>query len=85
MTIPEAGIFEIGISPQAIIGQGGELIPVWAKWAGAVFLVILSVKPLAAKRILRRREGKNTPGEVIEEPVALPKKPVNLATIGESN
>ena len=64
----------MGISPQAIIGQEGELIPAWANWAGAVFLVILSAKSSAAKMILRRREGKNTLGEVLEESVGLTQK-----------
>jgi hypothetical protein len=38
-----------GLSPRAIIGQGGELLPAWAQWAGAVLLLLLSIKPLAGK------------------------------------
>jgi uncharacterized membrane protein YraQ (UPF0718 family) len=36
----------LGISPQAVIGQARELIPLWAQWAGAVFLLALSIRPL---------------------------------------
>jgi uncharacterized protein len=38
-----------GLSPRAMIGQGGGLVPAWAQWAGAVLLLILSIKPLAEK------------------------------------
>jgi len=34
------------VSPQAVIGQARELIPLWAQWAGAVFLLLLSIRPL---------------------------------------
>ncbi len=36
----------LGIDPKAIIGQAGELVPLWLKWAGAVLLLAISVKPL---------------------------------------
>jgi uncharacterized membrane protein YraQ (UPF0718 family) len=36
----------LGISAQAVIGQAAEIIPVWARWAGTVFLLLLSVKPV---------------------------------------
>ena len=35
-----------GISPQAVIGQAGEVIPGWLQFAGAVVLLILSIRPL---------------------------------------
>ena len=35
-----------GISPQAVIGQAGEVIPGWLQLAGAVALLILSIRPL---------------------------------------
>ncbi len=35
-----------GISPQAVIGQAGEIIPAWLRVAGAVALLILSIQPL---------------------------------------
>lgn len=36
-----------GISPQAAIGQAGEIIPWWLQLAGAVALLILSIRPLS--------------------------------------
>ncbi len=38
--------FLFGISPQAVIGQARELIPLWGQWAGALFLIVLSIRPL---------------------------------------
>lgn len=35
-----------GISPQAVIGQAREVIPGWLQLAGAVALLILSIRPL---------------------------------------
>ena len=51
----------LAIDPRAIVGQAGEIIPVVLQWAGAVILLLLSVKPLA-KSLLRlsrrqRHEG----------------------------
>jgi uncharacterized membrane protein YraQ (UPF0718 family) len=34
------------ISPQTVVGKAGEMIPLWAQWGGAVFLLLLSVGPL---------------------------------------
>jgi len=36
-----------GISAQAVVGRAVEIMPVWAEWAGAIFLVFLSVKPIS--------------------------------------
>jgi hypothetical protein len=36
----------MGISPQAVVGQAGELVPPWAQMAGALLLLLLSVRPL---------------------------------------
>jgi hypothetical protein len=36
-----------GISAQAVVGRTVEIMPVWAEWAGAIFLVFLSVKPIS--------------------------------------
>ena len=48
-----------GISAQAMVGQASEVIPAWAQWAGALFVLLLSIKPLygnIASRIkLKRR------------------------------
>ena len=35
-----------GISAQAMVGQASEVIPLWLQWAGALFMLILSIKPL---------------------------------------
>jgi hypothetical protein len=47
-----------GISAQAMVGQASEVIPLWAQWAGALLVLILSIKPLyshIASRIKSRR------------------------------
>ena len=36
----------LGISASAIAGQAGEVIPYWLQLIGAIFVVILSIKPL---------------------------------------
>jgi uncharacterized membrane protein YraQ (UPF0718 family) len=36
----------MGISPQAVVGQAGELVPHWAQMTGALLLLLLSVRPL---------------------------------------
>jgi len=35
-----------GISAQAVVGQAAEIMPVRAQWAGAIILLVLSVKPI---------------------------------------
>ncbi|MCP4576307.1 MAG: SO_0444 family Cu/Zn efflux transporter [Deltaproteobacteria bacterium] len=35
-----------GFHPQALLGQAAEIMPVWGEWAGALFLMALSIKPL---------------------------------------
>lgn len=39
----------LGISPQAIVGQAGELVPPWAQVAGALLLLLLSIRPLTLR------------------------------------
>jgi uncharacterized membrane protein YraQ (UPF0718 family) len=36
----------LGVSPQALVGQAGELVPPWAQVAGGLLLLLLSIKPL---------------------------------------
>ena len=36
----------LGISAQAVAGQAAEIIPLWAQIAGALALLVMSVKPL---------------------------------------
>ncbi|MCP4574869.1 MAG: permease, partial [Deltaproteobacteria bacterium] len=35
-----------GFHPQALLGQAAEIMPVWGEWAGALFLLFLSIKPV---------------------------------------
>ena len=35
-----------GLSAQAIVGQASELVPLWLQWAGALVVVVLSIKPI---------------------------------------
>ncbi|MBI5585057.1 MAG: SO_0444 family Cu/Zn efflux transporter [Deltaproteobacteria bacterium] len=53
----------LGISPRAVMGQAGELIPEWAQGAGAVLLLTLSIKPLVGKIRLMTRRVKPVPIE----------------------
>jgi uncharacterized membrane protein YraQ (UPF0718 family) len=48
-----------GISAQAMVGQASEVIPMWAQWAGALLVLLLSVKPLYSK-IASRIQSKRT-------------------------
>jgi hypothetical protein len=50
-----------GLSPRAIMGQAGVLIPGWAQGAGAALLLVLSLKPLAGKILLPRRLRRPVP------------------------
>jgi len=38
-----------GISAQAMVGQASEVMPIWAQWAGALLVLLLSIKPLYGK------------------------------------
>jgi len=35
-----------GLSAKAVVGQAAEFMPYWAKWTGAVILLLLSAKPI---------------------------------------
>ena len=48
----------LAIDPRAAIGQASELIPIWIKWAGALLLLAISVKPLYLQiRFLLTKKG----------------------------
>jgi hypothetical protein len=49
----------LNLSPKATIGTAAELVPDWAKLAGAVILLALSVKPLArqARALFHKKEA----------------------------
>jgi len=36
----------MGISAQATVGHASEVVPLWAQWAGAVMVLVLSIRPL---------------------------------------
>ncbi len=36
----------MGVSPQAVVGQAGELVPPWMQLAGALLLLVLSIRPI---------------------------------------
>ena len=36
----------LGFSAQAVVGQASEIIPAWAKWAGALIILAISVRPM---------------------------------------
>jgi len=48
-----------GISAQAMVGQAAEFVPVWMKWAGAFFLLLLSIKPISLSIMARLRREKS--------------------------
>jgi len=47
----------LGLSASATVGRAGELMPVWAEWLGAIFLLILSIRPVARSLACRFRPG----------------------------
>jgi hypothetical protein len=61
----------LGWSPRAVMGQAGELIPGWAQGAGAVLLLSLSLKPLAA----RLRPGRRPVRTIPPDPSLAPEMP----------
>ena len=68
----------LGLSPVAMLGQATELIPAWAKWVGALILLVLSVKPVSQSiwdRFSSRRASHGTSQEEDEtasEPTSAP-------------
>jgi hypothetical protein len=50
----------LGISAAAVIGEAAELVPEWLRYAGVAVVLLISVKPLAAK--LHRKTAKS-PGQ----------------------
>ena len=47
----------LGVNAQAVVGAAREVVPHWVRWAGAVALLALSVRPLyrlAARRLGRK-------------------------------
>jgi hypothetical protein len=57
-----------GISAQAMVGQASEVIPLWAQWTGALFVLLLSIKPLY-RVIAARFKSKKTAAPIMPPPV----------------
>ena len=65
-----------GISAQAIVGQASEIVPLWLQWAGALVVVLLSIKPvynLISSRLKRaEKEPLKPPETVTVQPEMVP-------------
>ena len=65
-----------GISAQAIVGQASEVVPLWLQWAGALVVVLLSIKPvygLVSSRLKRSAKEPSPPPETTgAQPETLP-------------
>ncbi|MBI9074631.1 MAG: SO_0444 family Cu/Zn efflux transporter [Desulfatibacillum sp.] len=68
----------MGMTGTAMLGKAGEAFPTWIGWASALFLLVFSVRPLAAS--IKTRLGKNSKNAdacschgcgCIEEPVMI--------------
>jgi len=57
-----------GISAQAMVGQASEVIPLWAQWTGALFVLLLSIKPIY-RVIAARFKSKKTVAPIVPPPV----------------
>jgi hypothetical protein len=65
-----------GLSAQAIVGQASEVVPLWLQWAGALVVVVLSVKPvynLISSRLKRaEKEPPKPPQTGTAQPEMMP-------------
>lgn len=43
----------LGLSAKAMVGQAAEFMPIWVQWAGALIILILSVKPVSRSLMAR--------------------------------
>jgi uncharacterized membrane protein YraQ (UPF0718 family) len=59
-----------GISAQAAVGQAAELLPAWLQWAGAIAVVVLSIRPVS--RIVRGWFHRSASGGEGDEPAGAP-------------
>jgi uncharacterized membrane protein YraQ (UPF0718 family) len=50
-----------GLSAQAIVGQASEVVPLWLQWAGALVVVLLSIKPVYGLVASRLKNAANKP------------------------
>jgi uncharacterized membrane protein YraQ (UPF0718 family) len=61
-----------GFSAQAIVGQASEVVPLWLQWAGALVVVLLSIKPLYGLIASRLKRSETAPPEPPETSAAQP-------------
>ena len=61
-----------GFSAQAIVGQASEVVPLWLQWAGALVVVLLSIKPLYGFIASRLKRSETAPPEPPETSAAQP-------------
>ena len=67
-----------GLSAQAIVGQASELVPLWLQWAGALVVVLLSIKPIYGLLSSRLKSSAKKPPRP-PEPVAVPSEMESLS------
>lgn len=64
----------LGVNPAAVAGQAGEIVPGWARWAGAMILIALSVGPVSRtlkRRLESIRNGRTAPNDTGSGPSCL--------------
>ena len=61
-----------GFSAQAIVGQASEVVPLWLQWAGALVVVLLSIKPLYGFIASRLKRSETAPSEPPETSTVQP-------------
>ena len=60
-----------GFSAQVIVGQAAEVVPLWLQWAGALVVVLLSIKPvynLLLSRLKRAEKEPPNPPKIVPPP-----------------
>jgi len=61
-----------GFSAQAIVGQASEVVPLWLQWAGALVVVLLSIKPVFNLVSSRLKRAEKKPPKLPQTDTAKP-------------
>ena len=61
-----------GLSAQAIVGQASEVVPLWLQWAGALVVVLLSIKPIYSLLSSRLKSAAKKPPQPQETVIIQP-------------
>jgi len=61
-----------GFSAQAIVGQASEVVPPWLQWAGALVVVLLSIKPVFNLVSSRLKRAEKKPPKLPQTDTAKP-------------